>query len=229
MNCNYVRSLLDISAAEVPEPLKSELDAHIDACPACQRAFETLRRVDAVLRAWPAPPPPPEYPQRVLRRMFEDAVRRRRRTVAALGFAAVLAVGVLIGSLLGVRAGQRPDYTLQDGALVLQGGRPTTVGVSFEAASSLQSVRFTIDLPSGMQLTDRPGMRHLSWMGELRKGRNLLRLPVVAQAGTDGVLVAVLSSGVGSRTFRLHVLAEDPASSGAIIVRRIGAVLGWQS
>lgn len=230
MKCDSLQDLLDMPAAEVPEPLKAQLHAHIETCPACSRDWKAQRLLDASLQAWPVPPPPPGYSGRVLERTFEIAARNRRRDLGyGLGLAAVLVLGVAIGLSLGGSAESGAGYTVRHGVLVLQGGRPTTVGVSFDATSALGGVRFAIDLPAGMQLADRPDTRHVMWTGELRKGRNLLRLPVVARAGTDGLLVAELSTEAGSRTFRLHVVAERPASFGAGIVRRIGEVLGWQT
>jgi len=118
---------------------------------------------------------------------------------------------------------------VQGGKLILQSERPTTVGVAFDAGSRLKNVRFTIDLPAGMQVVGQPSMRHLSWMGELHKGQNLLKLPVIAHAGTDGLLTAELSQGSDHRTFNVSVLAEAPLPLESRLWHGLVQVFDWRS
>jgi len=212
MNCEITQALLDVPASEIPDATMVQVQTHLETCPACSKAWRMKRLLSASLKASPTPFLPEGAADRLLARVFAaDAQRRRRRTAVSVGLAAILVLGLVLGFTLNEFVTPAPDYALRGGKLILQSERPTTVGVAFDAGSTLKNVRFTIDLPVGMQVADQPGLRHLSWVGELRKGQNLLRLPVIAHAGTAGLLTAELSQGGGRRTFSVSVLSEEPA------------------
>jgi hypothetical protein len=58
--------------------------------------------------------------------------------------------------------------------------------------------------------------RELTWTTDLREGGNLLRLPLVVRGATGGELVARVSSGTSSRTFRLKIEVRSADGSGAL-------------
>jgi len=230
MNCEIIQTLLDVPAHEIPESVMLQVQTHLQNCRNCDRAWQAQRLLATSLRSQPAPAVPDGFETDILARVFAADVRnRRRRTALAFGLAATLLFGIVLGLLLGDLAGRRADYEVSDGRVVLQSERPTTIGVAFDAGTALKEVRFTIDLPAGLQVAGQPGVHHLSWTGELRKGQNLLKLPVIADAGTDGALVAVLSSGSASRTFQLQVVAEKPATFATRLGQRITQALGLRS
>jgi len=211
MNCEIPQALLNVPASEIPEATMEQVHAHLKLCPACNRAWRMKRLLGTTLRANPVPPLPEGFAERMLARVFAvDAQRRRRRTTVSLGIAAVLVLGLALGFILNRSLIPAPGYAVRDGNLILQSEHPTTVGVALNAGSRLENVRFTIDLPAGMHVAGQPGLRHLSWNGELRRGQNLLKLPVVAHAGTDGLITTELSHGTEYRVFTLRVRAVKP-------------------
>ena len=208
MNCEISQSLLDVPAAEIPAAARAQIQAHLETCAACRTTWRTQRLLGAALAAVPAPDFSEAAGQRLLARVFAaDSHRQQRKLLTAA--AAVLVAGLAVALAL-VRYTPTPGYEFHDGTLILQSEQPTTVGVRFDSGAALENVRFTIDLPQGMQLAGQPGLRHLSWVGELRKGQNLLKLPVVAHAGTHGVLTAELSQNGGRRRFSLAVFTSQP-------------------
>ncbi|MDE2235126.1 MAG: hypothetical protein KGL13_03675 [Gammaproteobacteria bacterium] len=209
MNCEISQSLLDVPAEEIPAAARAQIQVHLETCAACRTAWHAQRLLGAALAAVPAPDFSEVAGQRLLARVFAFDTRRQQHTMVAAAAAAVLVAG-LVTALTLTRYTQTPEYVFHNGTLILQSEQPTTVGVRFDSGSALANVRFTIDLPQGMQLAGQPGLRHVSWVGELRKGQNLLKLPVVAHAGTHGVLTAELSQNGGSRRFSLAVLASQP-------------------
>jgi hypothetical protein len=230
MNCETVQDLLIVPAGERSSVVMMLVDAHLKGCQACNEARRAQQLIGASLQTYPTPLMPQGFAERILPRVFaEDAQRHRRRKLAALGLTGMLVFGLILGLTLNAFVSRSPDYAMLDGKLVLQSERPTIVGVAFDAGSALSGVQFTIDLPTGMQMADQPGVRHLSWMGELRKGQNLLKLPVIAHAGTHGLLVAELNKGEEHRTFSLPVLAEEPASFGTRLTQQLTHTFNWQS
>ncbi|HVA55903.1 MAG TPA: hypothetical protein VNI53_08950 [Gammaproteobacteria bacterium] len=230
MNCEILKALLDVPASEIPDAAMADVNIHLETCHACSKAWRMKRLLSATLKASPAPILPDAAAHRILTRVFTaDTQRRHRRTVISVGIAAVLVLGLILGFTLNQFITPVPEYAVRGGDLILQSERPTTVGVAFDAGSTLKNVHFTIDLPAGMQVAGQPSMRHLSWMGELHKGKNLLKLPVVAHAGTDGLLIAELSQGSDHRTFNVSVRAEAPLPLVIRLWHGLIQAFDWQS
>ncbi len=230
MNCEISQLLLDVSAAEIPETTQAQIHAHLESCPACRKAWNTKQLLGAALRAAPAPELSGRAAERLLSRVFAtDSRRQHRRTALSLAMAAVVVAALLMGYSLLRYAPRQPDYVYRNGTLILQSEHPTTVGVRFDSGAALKNVRFTIDLPAGMQVTGRPGVRHLSWVGELRKGQNLLKLPVIAHAGTHGVLTAELDRDGGHRSFSLAVLSRQPDPLAVRLWHGLARTLNWRT
>lgn len=209
MNCKFCQRLLDsCPAGEPPAPLR----AHLATCMVCRRYWRRQQQVRKTLASFPAPVPPPDFAQRVLRATFTGIQHRRRRTLAAWGLAAslVLTLGISLGV---ARFGTpNPGYRVSGDELLLPSDTATTVQLAFDAGDTLHHVQFTLALPEGVEVPGYPQARHLRWQGELRKGRNLIRLPMIAHAGTHGALVAHLHHGASERTFRLLLssVPRDP-------------------
>jgi hypothetical protein len=230
MNCESIKTLLEVPAHEIPQSVMLQVQMHLRNCRGCDSTWQAQRLLAESLRLQPAPAMPEGFAADVLTRVFAADLRsRRRRTIVAYGLAATLVFGTVLGFGLAHMTGDESDYQVVDGRLVLQSEHPTTIGVAFNAGTALKDVRFTIDLPAGMQVAGQPGVRHLSWSGELRKGQNLLKLPVIADQGTDGALTAVLSSGAERRTFQLQVVAEKSATFAARLKQQITQKLDLRS
>jgi len=230
MNCEIPQALLDVPASEIPDATMAEVKLHLETCSACNKAWRMKRLLSTTLTATPVPVLPEGTADRILARVFAaDAQRRRRHTAAFVGLATALVLSLILGFTLNEQITPIPDYTLRGGRLILQSERPTTVGVAFNAGSTLKNVHFTVDLPAGMQVAGQPGLHHLSWMGELRKGQNLLKLPVIAHAGTNGLMTAELSRGTERRTFSVSVLAEEPAPFASRLWRGLTQAFNWRS
>jgi hypothetical protein len=230
MNCEILKQLLDVPTAEIPDATLADAQSHLETCRACNKAWRLQRLLSAALRASPAPVLSEATAHRMLARVFTaDTQRRHRRTVVSVGLAAVLVFGLALGVTLNRFLAPLPDYIVRGDKLILQSEHPTTVGMAFDAGSTFKDVRFTIDLPAGLQVAGQPGVRHLTWVGELHKGKNLLKLPVIARAGTDGLLTAELSQGTDHRTFNVSIQAEAPLPLGSRLWHGITQAFDWRS
>lgn len=209
MNCETVRAWLDAATLGSPDALAGPMRSHLDRCPDCRRVWAAQRRVATALAAVTAPTLLPGSADRLLAMVFA-ADARRHRPPLRWAAAAVVVFGLILGFTLKGFPSRGPGYALRRGTLIVPSVRPTTVGVAFDASAARARVRFTIDLPAGMAVAGQHGAHHVSWTGSLRKGRNLLKLPVIARVGAQGLLTAELNWGSGHRTFRLPVRAVDP-------------------
>jgi hypothetical protein len=82
---------------------------------------------------------------------------------------------------------------------------PHTVNLLFTSKATLADVRFTVDLPPGIEAEGRAGVRRISWSAPLAAGNNVLPLTLVARAGGGGQLAAQLQHGGSHRTFVVDV------------------------
>lgn len=82
---------------------------------------------------------------------------------------------------------------------------PHTVNLLFTARTPLDAVRFTVDLPAGVELRGRAGVRRVAWSAPLVAGDNLLPLELIARAGGGGQLAARLQHAGAQKTFVVDV------------------------
>jgi hypothetical protein len=83
-----------------------------------------------------------------------------------------------------------------------------TVNLLFTSKMDLDGVRFTVDLPAGIELSGKADVRRISWTAPLAAGDSLLPLTLVARAGGGGQLAAQLQHGGSHKTFVVDVAVE---------------------
>lgn len=185
------------------------MQTHVDSCPGCRRGYGDAGALRTALRTLSAPALPPGYAERVLANAAAASPRGRQ---AVLGMA--LAASVVLG--LGVAAilfALRPE-PMQ--TLVLTARQPENVRLMFNAAKALPDATLSLTLPENVEIVGYGNRRELTWTTDLREGGNLLRLPLVVRGATGGELVARVSSGASSRTFRLKIEVRRADGSGAL-------------
>jgi len=94
-------------------------------------------------------------------------------------------------------------------AVALTVDRPETVRLMFNSAKPLKAATLSLALPENVELVGYGGRRELSWETDLRKGGNLMQLPLIVRGATKDDLVANLSHGGSSKTFRLKIEVDN--------------------
>jgi hypothetical protein len=90
-------------------------------------------------------------------------------------------------------------------AVTLAVASPHVVNLLFASRVALGDVRFTVDLPAGIELSGRAGVRRIAWSAPLAAGNNLLPLELVARAGAGGQLAARLQHAGSQKTFVVDI------------------------
>src|SRR5579859_801024 len=207
MDCNRLRAYLDTG---VFSELPAEVRVHLGECAACRREWALAEQVAETLRGLPPPALPVGFADRVLDRTYRgEAARQRAIRGWSLALAAVFLLGIGFGVALRWAVPARSDgYALQDGAVMLQAGSATTVRIALDAGRTIPDVNFVIDIPDGMELEGHPGERQVAWQGELKRGHNVLGLPLVAKAGASGILEAQLHHDGHDEVLKVRVVAN---------------------
>jgi hypothetical protein len=211
MNCRDFTMHLDdwldglLDAAE-----QRSIQEHLGRCPSCRRRHEHAVRVQAAVRELAPPAPHPGFVDQAIACATRIAVpgpRSRWRVVVGMSLAASLVLGVAVGAFLVVWSA--PVQTV-----ALRVERPENVRVMFNSAMPLQAATLHLALPENLELVGYRDQRELSWQTDLREGGNLLQLPVIARGTVKDDLVASLSHGGSTKTFRVKFEVENARGSG---------------
>lgn len=131
---------------------------------------------------------------RVFNGVYTRSLPARRHKLhylaAAASLFAVLATTTLLWS---ITSSQLKD----DPGAILAGRTPVSISLakvqnvklSLDSKKDISNVTFTINLPKGVEVSGFPKERRLSWVGELRAGRNNLTLPLIATTMNSGNVV----------------------------------------
>ena len=210
MECrDFTQQLDDCLDGRLDAAARRSIQQHLERCPDCRRRHQHAVALRAALRTLPAPTPRQGFVDQALSRATgaaAGAVRTPRRGALGMALAASLVLGVAVGVFLVTR-----PAPVQTVALMLE--RPETVRLMFNSAKPLQAATLSLALPENVELVGY-GDRELSWQTDLREGGNLLQLPLVARGTAKDELVARLSHGGTSKTFRLKFEVDNAGKSG---------------
>ncbi len=115
MRCQIVQQKLDQYAGQgLSGPERELMERHLRSCPACQQALQRQSRLQTLLQSCHVPPIPDGFTTRVLARAESHPLvvlrpssrgwtpgMTRKRLGEVLGIVGTMAVGLLIGLLLG--------------------------------------------------------------------------------------------------------------------------------
>jgi len=184
------------------------MQSHVERCPGCRRGYEDAGALRATLRMLPAPAVRPGFAERALA-TAAAAPRRGRQAMLGMALAASLVLGLGVAMILfAVRP--EPVHTV-----VLTVRQPESVRLVFNAGKPLPGATLSLSLPENVEIVGFGERRELTWQTDLDEGENLLRLPLVAHGPAGGELVARVSRGASSRTFRLKIEVRGADAAGA--------------
>ena len=212
MECrDFTTQLDDYLDGRLDAVWRQSIQVHLEHCPSCRRLHQHAVVLQAALRTLSAPASRPGFVDELLGRASRaaGAAQPPRRAVIGLALAATLVLGVSLGVFLAT-----PSAPAQTVALTLE--RPETVRLMFNSAKPLQAATLSLALPENVELVGYGNRRELAWQTNLLEGGNLLQLALVAHGTVKGELVAGLSHGGSSKTFRLKIEIKRPDKTGAI-------------
>ena len=203
-------------ATQLDELLDGRLDVarqkaaqeHLGRCPDCRRRHAHAVAVLEAVRKLSPPVMHPGFTDQALSRATRvGGARPVWRPVLGMAIAASLVLGVAVGAFLTTQ--RSPVQTV---ALTID--RPETVRLMFNSAKPLKAATLSLALPENVELVGFGGRRDLSWQTDLREGGNLMQLPLIVRGATKQELVASLSHGGSSKTFRLKIEVDGTGKSG---------------
>lgn len=237
MNCTEFNNYLtDGTDQELGAPEQAAFDAHRASCPACQAVYASELAMLEALRAMPVVEPPAGFADRVLANAYKRASKpdvsrqqNHHRQGFMLGFGSAAAAALAMWVVVGMSPDELPVATVANNAVVpeqavasVEAKQPVlsvalnakrTIKLAFASSESLQGARITIRLPENVALVGYPGRRQLSWQTNLKKGDNLLSLPIMATQVASGELVADIEYAGRVKTLRLNLKTNAAGAS----------------
>ncbi len=202
MHCIQAHAQFDNYIDDMLPPFQREaLERHVQSCQVCREQLQTELDMLQHLRALPVPPPSPGFMARALHQASRS---QRRRVGYAAGFGSAVAAGLALWLIIGVWFAPPSPYR-QVASVQLAVNRPQIVSLAFTASSAIDAVTMSLELPVGVSIEGHPGQRRIVWQDRLAKGRNVLRLDVVATRPIVGELIARVQHETQSKAFRVHL------------------------
>jgi len=176
---------------------ESPIREHLNVCDDCRRRLQHAVAVQSALRKLTPPEAPPAFLEQAISRASRpNALPRRRWARLGVALAASLVLGVAAGVFLSLR-----EAPVQTVALAVE--QPENVRMIFNSAKALQAATLSLTLPENIEIVGYGSRRELSWQTDLREGQNLLQLPLIAHGAVRDDLLARLSHGASTKTFRV--------------------------
>ncbi len=209
MNCTDIDTLLDDYLDHdllVHEQRSVEL--HINNCTACQQSLQEAQMVREALVSLPFVEASADFENRVFSEVRKQNRGSQYDRRFLNGFVTALAASVFLWVATPMIFA--PQKSLEAGNVISVAMNETRpVRLLFEAPDDLAEVTLSIELPANVELNGYPGRSQLSWNTSLKKGQNVLALPINAIEAGKGELIAHLTYGDKTKTYRLILKTTD--------------------
>ena len=208
MNCTDIDTQIDDFVDDrLDAQQRADFQRHVDACAACAARLDEARSMLQALQQLPLVEPSADFEHRVFARLRQQhRAHMPNRFVA--GFATAMAASLAIWFASTVYLPDDPVGS-QQAPISIAVNQAQTVRLMFEAQADIQQVSLSIGLPDNIELSGYPGRKQLSWQTSLKKGQNILALPIMAVDQGQGELVAQLNYGDKTKTFRVVLKTAD--------------------
>lgn len=217
MQCQNVKLMFDeYLDGTLTAQQRDELVRHFDTCPACQRDLAELEILRLNLRDMPIEPARKNFAvEAIAAATGSDAPVTQNRTGFmhwfGAGFAGALVAGLVLWGVITSHAPSIPQAPQAGFSISLY--QPQKISLAFNSPADIRDVTVSIELPREFEVVGHEGRRLLSWKTNLKKGRNILTLPVVARGEGKGMMIARLSRNKQTKMLQVLLTTAKPGLS----------------
>jgi len=214
MNCQQVIAQLNDFMDGYLEPVATQsIQAHLADCPGCGAAVAAEQKFRRALRQLPVPSPVPGFAERVLENAMYQETQHHGWWGGFLAGGGV-AVAIMLFLFFGLPFQGAEKAIQQLAGVTMAVGASRTIQMVVNVPQDLAGSTISILLPEYIELDGYPGERQITWTTDLRKGDNLLALPVVGNRAGAGTLVARVEHDNKRKVFEV-AMDVRPRLSGA--------------
>ena len=207
MNCRDCKENLDLYIDhELESSLVLQFEEHANQCSRCSEMVTQEQIMRRALRSIPVPMPELEFFEQALTRTVTMTKTHDRRRWLVTGFGSAIAAGVVGWMILGqpVNDSATVDQVPIAG-LSFTIGAPKTIRFSIDSADELTDANLVVMLPAGIEVVGFDLQRKIEWTTTIKKGPNILELPIVVLSGTGGTIFARVEHQNKTKTFEFTI------------------------
>lgn len=221
MNCETILAELDdYLDGELKSVKYEQMKAHLVTCDSCHRALQQERQFRQTLQEHPIPTPALGMEERAFSKLPQRTSKTNKHAFVA-GFGGAMAAGIMV--LIAATFFFNPVSQQQVPNIALTMHQSKKVKMVFNVPEMVAEATFSMKLPAHVEIAGNTGLHQIEWKTALKKGKNLLSLPIVATAAKSGELIAEIRYGDQIKTFRLK-LDIQPIEQGQLNIMTIGVV-----
>ncbi len=205
MNCREIDNLLQDFIDEELPPADYEMVAdHHRSCSACARKYQDALAVICELKKLDVPPASSDFASRAIAGATSAGQRPSTRIPGRLtaGIAASLVMLALISVLFNLK------FTDQDNTVVLLGHDVKLVKVAIDSAHAIDGVKMTIDISENLEISGYGDQKIISWNADLKKGTNVIALPISAVARGEGEITTRIRLNDKVKIFKIKTRSD---------------------
>ncbi len=207
MNCRDCKENLDLYIDhELDGSLLLQFEEHANQCSRCSKMVTQAKDMRQALRSIPVPMPESEFFDRALARTVTMTKKHEHRRWLVTGFGSAVAAGVVGWMILGQPVN---DTATVDQApiagLTVTIGTPKTIRFSIDSAVELTDAKLFVRLPEGVEIIGFDMQSEIDWTTTIKKGPNILELPIVVLSGTGGTIFARVEHENRTKSFEFTI------------------------
>ncbi|MBM3259002.1 MAG: zf-HC2 domain-containing protein [Candidatus Sericytochromatia bacterium] len=222
MDCRQAEPLLATwmdGSGSLGSPEEVEVEGHVASCGSCRGHLAELRALQEQVRLMPTPSLPDDFRQRFHLALAAEPLPVRpwhRRLRDGLNWPS-LALGAVSAAALTFFLWRAPDPGIILEAKAVPVGQDVAVQVAFEVQEDVRDVTFDVRLPEGLRFVDAKGHdvveTHVTWQGELRKGRTVVPIAVRALQPGRWEITAVVRKDRSIRETHIVLPVTQPGQT----------------
>lgn len=214
MNCKQVEYLLqEYIDGDLPAAEFKAVAVHHHSCPACMAAYKHALQTRTLLRDMPVPPHSEDFVDRVLDTARKNSSRNKSTLYAAFSgaIAAGFAVWFIVASTI---FSTSPGPTSIDEVYtVAVGNEVQTIKVAIQSERDLSGVAMSIQLTPNLELSGFGNRTAINWDTRLKKGTNVIKLPIVGLASGKGEIITRIQMNGKEKIMRINTNYKVPGKA----------------
>lgn len=217
MKCEEVlRNKYDFIDGYLSLKKSASVKSHLDTCKRCMDDFRQEEELLAAFRNLPVPPPSDGFADRVLQKARTENLNQKKKSRISQ-WGAAMAAGIILCILVGVPVykNMHPQVIISP-ALSIHINEQKVVQLLVNTPQDLLNAKVIVQLPQHVEMVGFPGLSEIEWNADLLKGKNLLRLPLIAKTPGEAKLVTRINHQNKSKLLKFDMKVYNEPVKGSI-------------
>ncbi len=215
MNCEQAQIVIhEYIDGELSSIQVEALEQHCADCKNCAKQLDQLVKQQAALKALPVPALSPELKNRLIKRAVRSAAKANKQA-SMLGVRPykMLAAAMVAIMVIALSVFYRVDKPADATHFVAVGNQIHTIRVAINTAKALDGVVLRVDLSNNLELDGFGNKKQISWTTGLRKGVNVISLPIIGIASGKGSIITHIQLNGKEKIMHIRTLYKQPGSA----------------